>query len=112
MGSKHTSWGSLRPYSASHRVDRCCLDPQTNRFAVQHTAFHVLYVDMSSIPLLISNYITETAPAMEAVEYIEQDFSDAFNSTSKYRGPPTQELEDAWENLTFSRQDFLTLHVH
>ncbi|KUJ15076.1 uncharacterized protein LY89DRAFT_589180 [Mollisia scopiformis] len=41
------------------------------------------------------------APALEAVEYITQDFSDAFNSTSIYRGPPTRELEDAWEKLTF-----------
>lgn len=57
---------------------------------------------MPLVALLVSHDVSAIAPAIEAVEYIEQDFSDAFNSTSKYRGPPTQELEDAWENLTFS----------
>lgn len=42
------------------------------------------------------------APALEAVEYVTFDFDDAFNSTSKYRGPPTPEVEEAWFNLTYS----------
>lgn len=55
--------------------------------------------------------MTAIAPALEAVEYIELDFSDAFNSTSKYRGPPTKELEDAWEDLTFSKRDFSSIRT-
>lgn len=43
-----------------------------------------------------------TAPALEAVEYIDYDFAAEFNSTNKYRGPPTAEREDAWFNLTYS----------
>ncbi|KAI6322301.1 hypothetical protein MCOR29_004806 [Pyricularia oryzae] len=41
------------------------------------------------------------SPALEAVEYVTFDFDDAFNSTSKYRGPPTPEVEEAWFNLTY-----------
>ncbi|KAL8387061.1 hypothetical protein RB595_010185 [Gaeumannomyces hyphopodioides] len=41
------------------------------------------------------------SPALEAVEYVSLDFDNAFNSTSKYRGPPTPEVEQAWHNLTF-----------
>ncbi|KAH6649303.1 hypothetical protein F5144DRAFT_588054 [Chaetomium tenue] len=41
------------------------------------------------------------SPALDAVEYIQLDFNDAFNSTSIYRGPPTPEREEAWFNLTY-----------
>lgn len=43
-----------------------------------------------------------TAPMLEAVEYVEKDFSNEFNSTSIYRGPPTPEREAAWDKLTYS----------
>lgn len=43
------------------------------------------------------------APALDAVEYIEYDFDGAFNATSIYRGPPTEERESAWFNLTYSK---------
>ncbi|TLD15798.1 uncharacterized protein PgNI_02498 [Pyricularia grisea] len=42
-----------------------------------------------------------SAPALEAVEYVTFDFDNAFNSTSKYRGPPTPEVEEVWFNLTY-----------
>lgn len=35
----------------------------------------------------------------EAVEYIEYDFETEFDQETKYRGPPTPQLENAWENL-------------
>ncbi|RWA08994.1 hypothetical protein EKO27_g6101 [Xylaria grammica] len=40
------------------------------------------------------------SPAMDAVEYIEYDFDNAFGSQSIYRGPPTDEREAAWHALT------------
>ena len=57
--------------------------------------------------MLVSGRLTRTlsatAPALDAVEYIQLDFNDAFNSTSIYRGPPTPEREEAWFNLTYSQ---------
>lgn len=47
--------------------------------------------------------LTHTAPALEAVEYVQMDFNDAFNSTSIYRGLPTPEREQAWFDLTYSK---------
>ncbi|EFQ24894.1 hypothetical protein CGRA01v4_06855 [Colletotrichum graminicola] len=41
------------------------------------------------------------SPVLDAVEYIQYDFDDAFNSTSIYRGPPTPEREQAWFDLTY-----------
>ncbi|KAL9612137.1 MAG: hypothetical protein Q9167_003253 [Letrouitia subvulpina] len=41
------------------------------------------------------------SPAIEAVEYIDIDFDDDFNSTNIFRGPPTPEREDAWFNMTY-----------
>ncbi|KAK5661911.1 hypothetical protein OQA88_10020 [Cercophora sp. LCS_1] len=40
------------------------------------------------------------SPALEAVSYVNYDWPNEFDSTSKYRGPPTLELEEIWENLT------------
>ncbi|KAE9980044.1 hypothetical protein BLS_009226 [Venturia inaequalis] len=40
-------------------------------------------------------------PALEAVEYVDADFADSFNSTSIYRGPPIPEREEAWDKLTY-----------
>ncbi|KAI4215178.1 MAG: hypothetical protein LQ351_002493 [Letrouitia transgressa] len=44
---------------------------------------------------------SSSAPAIEAVEYIDIDFADEFNSTNIFRGPPTPEREDAWYNMTY-----------
>ncbi|KAL9035442.1 MAG: hypothetical protein Q9214_006580, partial [Letrouitia sp. 1 TL-2023] len=41
------------------------------------------------------------SPAIEAVEYIDIDFDDDFDSTNIFRGPPTPEREDAWYNMTY-----------
>ncbi|KAE9963083.1 hypothetical protein BLS_009708 [Venturia inaequalis] len=46
-------------------------------------------------------FLTLAAPALEAVEYEEMDFTAIFNSTSIYRGPPTPEREKAWTRLTY-----------
>ena len=40
---------------------------------------------------------------MEAVEYVEFDNDNAFDSHSIYRGPPTPEREDAWMRITASK---------
>lgn len=39
------------------------------------------------------------APAMEGLEFLEQDFANSFNGKSEYRGRPTPELEDRWNKL-------------
>ena len=39
------------------------------------------------------------APALEAVEYHEENFAGIFHQPSKYRGTPTPELEAEWEAL-------------
>ena len=41
----------------------------------------------------------KTAPALSSVEYEEHDFENYFAHTSKYRGPPTAELEEEWKKL-------------
>jgi hypothetical protein len=43
------------------------------------------------------------APANEAVEYVEMDFVNPFAHDTIYRGPPTPELEKAWEELWYCR---------
>ncbi|KAM3464465.1 hypothetical protein MY5147_009503 [Beauveria neobassiana] len=43
------------------------------------------------------------------VEHWEGDFENTFNQTSKYRGPPTLELENAWEELWYQPGVGLTL---
>ncbi|KAJ5113803.1 hypothetical protein N7456_002337 [Penicillium angulare] len=42
---------------------------------------------------------TQDTPANEAISYYETDFANAFNQKSQYRGPPTLELEKAWNDL-------------
>ncbi|KDN68869.1 hypothetical protein CSUB01_11784 [Colletotrichum sublineola] len=49
----------------------------------------------------VTDSMYSIAPALEAVEFIQLDFDDAFNSTSIYRGPPTPEREKAWFDLTY-----------
>jgi hypothetical protein len=39
------------------------------------------------------------APVMEAVDYVEYDFDNAFDSKNIYRGPPTPERDAAWAKL-------------
>ncbi|KJZ71930.1 hypothetical protein HIM_08686 [Hirsutella minnesotensis 3608] len=44
--------------------------------------------------------VVPTAPAMEAVEYIDLDFDNSFDSHSLFRGPPTPEREELWRNVS------------
>lgn len=39
------------------------------------------------------------APLNDAIEYTEFDFENPFAHPSIYRGPPTPELETAWDEL-------------
>ncbi|KAI0158113.1 hypothetical protein GGR57DRAFT_459069 [Xylariaceae sp. FL1272] len=39
------------------------------------------------------------SPLNEAIEYVEYDFENDFDQPSIYRGPPTLELEAAWDAL-------------
>ncbi|KAF2445871.1 hypothetical protein P171DRAFT_484526 [Karstenula rhodostoma CBS 690.94] len=41
------------------------------------------------------------SPANEAVEYLEMEFDNAFAHDTIYRGPPTPDLERAWEDLWY-----------
>lgn len=40
----------------------------------------------------------------EAVEFWEGNFANEFNSSTKYRGPPTLERERAWNDLWHCEQ--------
>ena len=41
----------------------------------------------------------EAAPLNEAVEYEDFNFDNKFAHKTKFRGPPTHELEERWTNL-------------
>ncbi|RGP72661.1 multidrug resistance [Fusarium longipes] len=43
--------------------------------------------------------VSPEAPMHEAIELVEYDFNHDFDVGSKYRGPPTPELEEAWDKL-------------
>lgn len=52
------------------------------------------------------------APAMEAVEYEWKTFENDFFHQSVYRGPPSVELEKAWDELWDCRSpQFLFVQV-
>ena len=40
-----------------------------------------------------------TGPVLDAVEYYDVDYLNAFTQTSIYRGPPSPELDKAWLDL-------------
>ncbi|KAI0147544.1 hypothetical protein GGR57DRAFT_515806 [Xylariaceae sp. FL1272] len=40
------------------------------------------------------------SPVLDAVEYISLDFDNEFAHKTKYRGPPTEDVESAWHELT------------
>lgn len=42
---------------------------------------------------------TSFTPALEAIEYYEVDFDNQFAHRTEYRGPPTEEREQAWLDL-------------
>jgi hypothetical protein len=67
------------------------------------TPFHPTWNYMLTTHILL-------APLMDAegvVEYEERDFENDFAHQTKYRGPPTQALEDAWHDLWFCRSTFI-----
>ena len=39
------------------------------------------------------------APLLDVVEYEDVNFDNDFAHQTKYRGPPTQELEEEWNKL-------------
>ena len=43
------------------------------------------------------------APALAVIEYYDADFDYDFSDTNKYRGPPTEEREKAWQELYYRR---------
>ena len=51
--------------------------------------------------------LTVAAPANEAVEYQEYNFDNMFPHKTKYRGPPTAELEAEWEKLWLCKLSLL-----
>lgn len=52
-------------------------------------------------PPVLSELISYAAPAIEdgVVEYYDTDFENEFAHKTKYRGPPTPELEAAWDQI-------------
>ncbi len=47
---------------------------------------------------------------LDHVEFYEGDFTNYFNHSSKYRGPPTKELEEAWLGLWDCKLNSFTHH--
>jgi hypothetical protein len=43
--------------------------------------------------------LTEAAPGLDAVEYVEFDLENKFAEPSIYRGPPTPARDKAWSEL-------------
>jgi len=56
----------------------------------------VNHPDSVLVPRLYDSSNSFPAPALEAIEYHEMDFDD---STTQFRGPPTEEREQAWLEL-------------
>lgn len=48
---------------------------------------------------LADNSVSGQAPLLEAVEYEDVNFENSFAHKTKYRGPPTAELEEEWGKL-------------
>jgi hypothetical protein len=44
-------------------------------------------------------WLTSIAPAQDEVEYFNLNMSNEFGAESPYRGPPTPELDAAWEEI-------------
>ena len=63
---------------------------------MRRSAQCVLYVSII-LPLAVSNWLS--APLIEAVEYEEIDFANSFAEKSPFRGPPTAEMDEAWDKL-------------
>lgn len=55
------------------------------------------------------SWVHPLAPMLDAVEYHELEYTNTFNSTSIYRGPPTHDVEAAWTKLTVSTSPFLSV---
>lgn len=61
----------------------------------------ILSVIIARLPTFIRELMHQTAPAIEdgVVEYYDTDFDNEFAHKTKYRGPPTPELEAAWDQI-------------
>lgn len=49
---------------------------------------------------MLINEIDDIAPALEAVDYEWMKWPNQFSQPSEFRGYPTPELEQAWENIS------------
>ena len=56
-------------------------------------------------------YLKLIAPINEAIEYEEKDLFNPFYTKTIYRGPPTPELEEAWEDLWLCKWKFPILII-
>ena len=54
---------------------------------------------------------TSLAPLLDVVEYEEVEFTNDFAHQTKYRGPPTFELEAEWKKLWFCMSIQLRFHM-
>lgn len=52
-----------------------------------------------NLGVVCTNYFWQIAPLWDIVDFWEGDFTNYFNHTSKYRGPPTLARERAWDDL-------------
>jgi len=46
-------------------------------------------------------HVSSYTPALAVIEYYDADFDYDFSGTNKYRGPPTEEREKAWQELYY-----------
>ncbi|TVY38938.1 Cyclochlorotine biosynthesis protein [Lachnellula subtilissima] len=88
-----------RPY-----IIRCSVLALLVIFMTTSVFFFLLYFLKRPSDHECAAQLSVWSPLMEAegvVEYKETDFENDFAHQTKYRGPPTQELEDAWSDLWF-----------
>jgi hypothetical protein len=46
-----------------------------------------------------------SAPAIEAVQYETVTFQGRFNSSSNFRGPPSKDIDAAWDSVTMGKHN-------
>jgi hypothetical protein len=79
-----------------------CLYRQKNftdlQCAIQNSVYCMIICPSNKQALIIVAKIM-TAPINEAIEFEKLDLYNPFYTETPYRGPPTVELEEAWEDL-------------
>lgn len=92
------------------RQRRCSRLGATRNYSTTLFTLSVIFFGLSIMNLFFApngsvndrrcaQYMAAASPAFEAVEYEWKTFENDFFHDSPYRGPPTEELEKAWDDL-------------